>query len=84
MEHQRDWSHKIFTRGKVLSVTGAYADFVPGDVLYDADLGADHTTFHALITLTESIEPQLQAGDADQDLDFDQLDLVRVQVALST
>ena len=25
--------------------------------------------------------PQLQAGDADQDLDFDQLDLVRVQVA---
>ena len=25
--------------------------------------------------------PQLQAGDADQDLDFDQLDLVQVQVA---
>jgi hypothetical protein len=25
--------------------------------------------------------PQLQAGDADQDLDFDQLDLVKVQVA---
>jgi hypothetical protein len=25
--------------------------------------------------------PQLQAGDADQDLDFDQLDLVRVQVS---
>jgi hypothetical protein len=27
------------------------------------------------------IGPALQAGDADQDLDFDQLDLVRVQVA---
>ena len=25
--------------------------------------------------------PQLQAGDADQDLDFDQLDLVKVQIA---
>ena len=28
-----------------------------------------------------TVEPGLQAGDADQDLDFDQMDLVKVQVA---
>jgi hypothetical protein len=35
------------------------------------------------LTLVESVaaEDALQAGDADQDLDFDQLDLVKVQVA---
>ena len=38
-----------------------------------------------IVTLFELKEPggtsELEAGDADQDLDFDQLDLVRVQVA---
>jgi hypothetical protein len=29
----------------------------------------------------ETVQPQLEAGDADRDLDFDQLDLVRVQVS---
>jgi hypothetical protein len=35
------------------------------------------------LMLSEAVDaaPALQAGDADQDLDFDQLDLVRVQVA---
>jgi hypothetical protein len=32
-------------------------------------------------TITPLVEAPLQAGDADQDLDFDQLDLVRVQIA---
>ena len=31
--------------------------------------------------VTGSSTPMLQAGDADQDLDFDQLDLVKVQIA---
>jgi hypothetical protein len=36
---------------------------------------------YALGRLQPGAGPSLQAGDADQDLDFDQLDLVRVQIA---
>ena len=46
---------------------------------------ADAFTTVALSTETVDdggeIKPKLQAGDADQDLDFDQLDLVKVQIA---
>ena len=31
--------------------------------------------------ISVAVDPKLQAGDADRDLDFDQLDLVKVQVA---
>ena len=34
-----------------------------------------------VLTIPRGNSPQLQAGDADQDLDFDQLDLVQVQIA---
>jgi hypothetical protein len=42
--------------------------------------GDDTQDFSALRTIDPGTT-QLQAGDADQDLDFDQLDLVKVQIA---
>ena len=36
---------------------------------------------YALGIITTGGGPQLQAGDADQDLDFDQFDLIKVQIA---
>ena len=33
------------------------------------------------VTFTGAVAGALQAGDADMDLDFDQLDLVKVQIA---
>ncbi len=41
----------------------------------------DNNGHISALTLERSSSKALQAGDADQDLDFDQLDLVRVQVA---
>ena len=38
-------------------------------------------TYFDVTPVLEPVTPALQAGDADQDLDFDQLDLVQVQVA---
>ena len=41
----------------------------------------DANFFRMRVTAVPELAPFLQAGDADQDLDFDQLDLVKVQVA---
>jgi hypothetical protein len=47
-----------------------------GNFTLSADL-----SFYRDEILSIIIDPVLQAGDADQDLDFDQLDLVKVQIA---
>ena len=41
----------------------------------------DHMALPGFELAASSTEPRLMPGDADQDLDFDQLDLVRVQIA---
>ena len=43
--------------------------------------GWDGSTWHMEIVQTGAGAPALQAGDSDQDLDFDQIDLVQVQIA---
>jgi hypothetical protein len=43
--------------------------------------GTAATIVDGSITIVSDSSPQLMAGDADQDLDFDQFDLVQVQVA---
>ena len=56
--------------------------FFPG-VLADVriyDEALDETTIQAIMA-GQGVATRLQAGDADQDLDFDQLDLVKVQIA---
>ena len=46
-------------------------------------IGVDDIRIHSgpLDEIVGPGEPALRAGDADQDLDFDQLDLVKVQIA---
>jgi hypothetical protein len=64
----------------------------PGDVSgalqFSVDLPANGSTSLGINYVGGSLQnavflvaPELQAGDADMDLDFDQLDLVRVQIA---
>jgi hypothetical protein len=51
-------------------------------VIFNRTLSAtDVASLYASRLDDEGASPQLQAGDADQDLDFDQLDLVRVLIA---
>ena len=57
-----------------------------GNILWDNIHDNSRTLLEAAINFgitgaRGELAPQLQAGDADQDLDFDQLDLVRVQIA---
>ena len=47
----------------------------------DTPFEGDANFFRMRVTAVPELAPFLQAGDADQDLDFDQLDLVQVQVA---
>ena len=53
-----------------LGFQGEYAPDPPGDFASFLE-----------VTVTGGVGPPLQAGDADMDLDFDQLDLVKVQIA---
>ena len=63
-------------QGDTASIATLMADFGDGQ-----NTIPDPTTWNS-ITLVEGVDtPMLQPGDADQDLDFDQLDLVKVQVA---
>jgi hypothetical protein len=55
------------------------ADFHHDQFLLD-DLYIDRQGENLQLPLFQQ-QPRLQAGDADQDLDFDQLDLVQVQIA---
>ena len=56
---------------------GELADFA----IFAGELTEDEILAIMRDGVPQSAGPALQAGDADQDLDFDQLDLVRVQVA---
>ena len=58
--------------GNVLAIQGINRRSSDGDFLLSQI---------RLSGLVPATEPRLEAGDADQDLDFDQLDLVQVQVA---
>ncbi len=58
-------------------VRDGYLDFYR-ESDWDVSTGYPNLTFVGPFT---GGGPQLQAGDADQDLDFDQLDLVKVQIA---
>jgi hypothetical protein len=52
-------------------------------VLFDFPLTEEQVLvlYEARLLPEQGVKPVLQAGDADQDFDFDQLDLVQVQVA---
>ena len=52
-------------------------------VLFDFTLTEDQvqTLYEARLLPEQGVDPPLEAGDADQDFDFDQLDLVKVQIA---
>lgn len=52
-----------------------------GDLYNDNGLAILDAAIDFALGLTGGGAPQLQAGDSDQDLDFDQLDLVLVQIA---
>jgi hypothetical protein len=56
-------------------------DIGNGDLYTDAGLALLDASVNYALGIGLGRPPQLQAGDADQDLDFDQLDLVRVQIA---
>jgi hypothetical protein len=60
-----DWQDRIIFFGGTSSRTGGTID-IQGNIEWIIPVAAG---------------PELMAGDADQDLDFDQLDLVRVQIA---
>jgi hypothetical protein len=62
--------------------------YVPGTAQYltlattsAGSIACDQAVFSEAVLTVVSAPLQLRAGDADEDLDFDQLDLVRVQVA---
>ena len=62
--------------------TGAYFSGVVDEVaLYNTALSADRILAQFQAAGGAGGDPALQPGDADQDLDFDQLDLVQVQIA---
>jgi hypothetical protein len=50
-------------------------------LLTDAGKALLNATIDYALGISVGVDPKLQAGDADQDLDFDQLDLVKVQIA---
>jgi len=62
---------------------GPIVDLVSMDHIYFDDRGPDFIIDNVVVELGVEApkQPVLQAGDADQDWDFDQLDLVQVQIA---
>jgi hypothetical protein len=53
----------------------------PSDSRFVSAQPFDFTTAQIIPNYPPPPAPQLQAGDADQDLDFDQFDLIKVQIA---
>jgi hypothetical protein len=70
--------------GRLQSDEVSFVQGFPGLIdelaIYDTLLSPARIQAHYLVGSQGGAKP-LQAGDADQDLDFDQLDLVRVQIA---
>ena len=62
--------------GETPAIATLFTDFGDGANTID-----DPTTWNSITLVAGDDAPALQAGDADQDLDFDQLDLVKVQIA---
>ncbi len=72
-----DSSDELSTETIAFEVVGGS----PVEIVFDKPRGNDHLAIAGFQLLSASGEPRLMPGDADQDFDFDQLDLVKVQIA---
>ena len=90
LEIQYFWANRLRPLGWNADEADAYSpeEIASGEFMDDYDLIIDSTgrlshggTGEIVFAKEGGARPALQPGDADQDLDFDQLDLVRVQIA---
>jgi hypothetical protein len=72
-----DLSAELSSETIALSIVGGSSV----EIVFEKPGGDDHLALPGIQLVSASTSPRLLPGDADQDWDFDQLDLVKVQIA---